>query len=356
MDKPIAARPPVRAFPLARYRFEFCVTRAVRLPDYAGSMLRGVFGRALRQLACMTRQPQCDGCPLSANCPYLAVFAPHSDGPHALQTFSRIPAPYIIEPPAWGARTLPEGSLLDFHMTLVGGALKELPLIVLAWQRALARGIGAGDGTADLLRVLHSPLPAGAPEQAIYRPGAGAIDAHTQTVDAGAQDERPVTQITLCFTTPLRLQQNGHALSPERLTARALLMALIRRASLLSEFHAGAPLLTDFSALAARSAEIGDRRHLLWRDWTRYSSRQRQKMRLGGVLGDWTLAGELAPFIPFLRLGEWLHVGKEATFGMGGYTLRKRPGIDISRNVRKNCETPAQAHEKTAFIPPISTK
>ena len=44
-------------------------------------------------------------------------------------------------------------------------------------------------------------------------------------------------------------------------------------------------------------------------------------MTLGGALGSWTLSGELAPLLPWLRLGEWLHVGKNATLGMGGYRL-----------------------------------
>ena len=63
-------------FPLARYRFEWRATRSMRLPDYAGSMLRGAFGHALRKLACMTKQKECDGCSLIASCPYPAVFAP----------------------------------------------------------------------------------------------------------------------------------------------------------------------------------------------------------------------------------------------------------------------------------------
>ncbi len=45
-----------QSFPAARYRFEWRVTRALRLPDYAGSTLRGAFGHALRKVACMTEQ------------------------------------------------------------------------------------------------------------------------------------------------------------------------------------------------------------------------------------------------------------------------------------------------------------
>ncbi|MBF0142739.1 MAG: CRISPR system precrRNA processing endoribonuclease RAMP protein Cas6 [Magnetococcales bacterium] len=68
-------------------------------------------------------------------------------------------------------------------------------------------------------------------------------------------------------------------------------------------------------------AEIRGRGNLAWRDWTRRSGRQRQLMALGGVVGRWTLSGPLEAFWPFLYLGEWLHVGKNATFGLGGYRL-----------------------------------
>ncbi|HRM21993.1 MAG TPA: hypothetical protein PL031_05560 [Neisseria sp.] len=42
--------------PIARYRFGFALESEMRLPEYAGSTLRGVFGHALRRLACMTRR------------------------------------------------------------------------------------------------------------------------------------------------------------------------------------------------------------------------------------------------------------------------------------------------------------
>jgi CRISPR/Cas system endoribonuclease Cas6 (RAMP superfamily) len=44
-------------------------------------------------------------------------------------------------------------------------------------------------------------------------------------------------------------------------------------------------------------------------------------MSLGGVLGTWTLSGELAAFFPALFLGQWLGTGKETVFGLGRYQL-----------------------------------
>lgn len=307
----------ITTFPLARYRFEWRATSTMRMPDYAGSMLRGAFGHALRQLACMTKQKECDGCPLIASCPYPAIFALVPPAAHSLQKFSQIPVPYIIEPPEWGASQLAEGELFSFHIVLVGRAMKELPLIILAWRRALARGVGPGDGTAELVRVLHCGH---AQETAIYSPESGAIDPHPQEIDvspAGAAPER----VSLQFSTPLRLQRNGNALAPHKLDARTLLMALVRRTSLLSEFHSDRPLVSDFSFLLQACSAVHDEKHLVWRDWTRYSSRQQQKMALGGVVGQWQLDGNLTPFLPFLHLGQWLHVGKEAAFGLGQYTL-----------------------------------
>ena len=50
--------------PHARLRLQAAVDTPLRLPDYAGSTLRGAFGGALRRIACMTHVPTCTGCPL----------------------------------------------------------------------------------------------------------------------------------------------------------------------------------------------------------------------------------------------------------------------------------------------------
>lgn len=309
-----------QTLPLARYRLEWRVTATIRLPDYAGSMLRGAFGHALRQVSCMTRQKDCPGCPLLGTCPYPAIFAPPPPTRHALQQFSAIPAPYVIEPPPWGARVVQPDAPLGFNIVLVGRALAELPLIILAWRRALARGIGPGDGRAELERVVHCAEDG---EQNIHRPDLGTIHPHDATVTLPPMiPTGPGSVATLHFHTPLRLQENGRALPPERLSTRVLLMALVRRMSLLSEFHAQSPEAAHFAALRQATESLGERRQLEWRDWTRYSARQQQKMALGGVMGSWELHGELGNFLPFLKLGQWLHVGKEAVFGLGGYTCQ----------------------------------
>ena len=141
--------------PLARYRFTAVVQQALALPDYAGSLLRGQFGAALRHVACMTRQPTCPGCPLLQSCPYTRIFEaqPPPKGQHTLQDFSQIPNPYIIEPPEPGARLLDADDLLVFHLVLVGQALDQLALVVFALQRALAHGLTRQRVPADLLRV-----------------------------------------------------------------------------------------------------------------------------------------------------------------------------------------------------------
>ncbi len=64
--------------------------------------------------------------------------------------------------------------------------------------------------------------------------------------------------------------------------------------------YAGPPAL-DFSGLTACAERIESWKNLRWRDWTRYSSRQDRQMALGGMVGTWTLKGDLARFLHFLH-------------------------------------------------------
>jgi hypothetical protein len=92
---------------------------------------------------------------------------------------------------------------------------------------------------------------------------------------------------------------------------------------MLTYFHADTPLETDFAALTetARAVSI-DSEELSWYDWTRYSSRQDTTMDMGGLLGRFELDGAvLAPFWPYLWLGQWTHAGKGTSMGLGRYAL-----------------------------------
>lgn len=318
------------ALPIARYRFHARVDDELQLPPYAGSLLRGQFGAALRHLACMTRQPSCSGCPLQSTCPYPRIFEAPPPQAHELQHFSAIPNAYVVEPPspitsAAAAKEHPvlqPGDTLQFHMVLIGHALQQLPLIVIAWQRALHHGLTRARSRAELTEVQW--LDADGAAHTVWTAEHPRVQAHPAVL--ALPPVPPATEsLQLQLHTPLRLQHQGQPLRPQQLSARTLVSAVARRAALVLEFHAGQPQWgTHVPATTALAEQLSDQRELHWFDWKRFSSRQQREMTLGGVLGQWQLQGPataLASAWPWLWLGQWLHVGKNASFGLGGYAL-----------------------------------
>jgi hypothetical protein len=313
---------PLRAgmvLPVARYLFSFRMDDDLRLPEYSGSLLRGQFGAALRRTACMTGARECPPCPLYRTCPYPAIFAAPPLEAHALQRFSEVPNPYVIEPPPLGSRHVAGGDLISLHLVLVGRALDQLPLISYALERAFAHGIGRAKARG---RIEDIAIAGSDGAESVLDVGQSRICAHEYHLVVPELES--VDAITLRITTPLRLQNQGHPIPLKRLKPRTLFTALLRRASLLFELHAGLPgLATDASRLAAAADRLSDARHLEWKDWTRYSSRQDREMTLGGVIGEWKLAGDLRELLLWFWLGQWLHIGKNATMGMGKYLLER---------------------------------
>ena len=299
--------------PIVRYRFDIVLGQTLALPFYAGSLLRGAFGHTLRSSSCLTRAKECKSCPLYQSCLYTNIFEPPARD-HALQKFSSVPSTFVIEPPPLGQQKLSKGETLSFHMVLWGKALEQLPLVILAWQRAVRQGLGRDRITAELMSVCL----VGEQEQTVWQADSQVIAEHCQQVSLA---ESAGESITLLFTTPLRLQNNGRPLHPDGITARALLMTLVRRVSLVGDMHLNLPLVKDSRALSLAADDVTMEHDLHWCDWERYSSRQKQKMALGGVMGRIRLAGNIAPFQEALQLGQWLHVGKNASFGLGHYTL-----------------------------------
>ena len=298
---------------IARLHLTVRAEGALQLPPYAGSMLRGAFGHALLALSPL---PHTDGqpCALHATCPYCQLFAAPPLPGHSLQKFSHMPQPYVIEPPTSGAQRLQAGQTFGCGLVLIGNALGLLPTVLQAWHRALRTGLGAAHTRCTLLDIHDENGTRRLIEKDFV------LSTLITTVPPAPALG---TQATLHFHTPLRLQVQGKPVRAAQLTARDLLIALARRSQLLSDVHLGAaaPQL-DFAALSTLAADITlHSEDLQWFDWGRYSQRQQQEMQLGGLLGSVQLRGDLAPFAELLHQGQWLHVGKNASFGLGGYRM-----------------------------------
>ena len=78
--------------------------------------------------------------------------------------------------------------------------------------------------------------------------------------------------------------------------------------------------LDDQAGASIRGAVVGG----LWERFCTnisYSSRSRQRTPIGGLVGQVTLAGDLAPLRELLVWGSLIHVGKNAVKGDGWYRI-----------------------------------
>jgi CRISPR-associated endoribonuclease Cas6 len=305
--------------PIGRYRLRFEAEESMGFPEYAGSAWRGAFGHALKRAVCVTREPECSACLLYRNCPYPYVFeTPPPTGARKMRRYPAAPHPYVLLPDTEGERHLDQGAQTALGLTLVGHANRLLAYFVHAFATAGEQGLGKGRGRLALVRVEQEPLPGGGAWATIMEQG----DRLEPLAPLNPEPPCVPASVSVHLLTRLRLQYKERYVAPEDLSFSALFGALLRRLSMLSYFHTDTPLETDFAGLTAKAREIGViDADVHWSDWTRYSSRQKRTMELGGLLGKFALAGDLTPFWPYLWLGQFVHAGKNASMGLGGYTL-----------------------------------
>lgn len=312
-------------FKVASYRVELIAgIDGLILPPYKGSTLRGGFGTAFRKITCALRYSTCQECILKYQCPYAYIFetAPPENS-QALRKYENIPRPFILEPPLDTKTEYRPGERLSFGLVLVGRAIDYLPYFILAFQELGEIGIGKGRRPFQLDKVT-AINPIEQVEQEIYRADVGKVYNHNLPVGGSTilqkAGQMQSTQVTLCYETMTRIKHENSFV--RHIEFHMLIRALLRRLSSMLYFHHGLEWDEDFHAIIRKAETITRTKDATrWVDWERYSNRQDTRMRLGGVIGQVVYEGELSNFLPVLLLGELVHVGKAATFGMGKYTI-----------------------------------
>lgn len=295
----------LNGLPLLRLHFAFRTLAPLRLQGYAGSTWHGALGHALAAVA-----------PDAFDCLYRA-----STGDDA-------PRPFALFPHARPAE-IGAGGWLGFSVTLAGSAVALALEVMLGAEHLGERGLGNRQIRLALAGV-GCERADGAVTPVLGSAGVVQAQALAPVELAelgGLWSAVPARRALLRFDTRLRLK-TGNGLLETAPPLRLLLQRLLERVSALQTLYGtGAPLPGELVRdLLHRAEAVELEGHdLRWLEWERTSGRSGQRMPWGGLAGEVAYRGDLAPLLPWLALGEWLHVGAKSTFGLGHYTVLAAP-------------------------------
>jgi hypothetical protein len=285
----------VTTFEFYRFRFHFRSLDAVNFPPGKSSnVVRGAFGTMLRQSA----SPE----------DYARLFEPGIALGKSPSGLADWPRPLVFRAAHLDGLILAEDApfFLDVHVF-------DLRAPVLAQLRAafseLGRcGIGPGRGRAELERVEQLDL-AGKATLVADTPGAPSIVAFQPM-------PHRVERVTVRFLTPTALKAAGGTAG--RPDFEVLFARLRDRLSTLRALYGEGPLEIDFRGMGQRADSVRlSRSALHWERVHRRSGRTGQVHPLGGFTGEVEYEGELAEFLPWLRAGRWVGVGRHTVWGKG---------------------------------------
>lgn len=300
-------------YPPLRYldvQFECSISTPGRLPAYLGSTLRGCLGAHLRNGLCMTRNKDCQICILGSKCIFPRIFNP------AQLEGLPVPPPFCVEPDLSEKTDYKTGDAFTFRLKLFSYGVDYLPFFVQAFRMAGEKGIGnpAGPARFNVEKAICS--------------GNNIYDAELDNLNLPEPEFFPpldvfhanckTSELQLHLLTPLRHKNDNHFSAT--LSFADLLNLILRRirSLYLSEGITWQLEPEIYQKLKEAAVNISiklDQLH--WRDWTRYSSRQDTRMKLGGLAGKVVYQGELSLFHNLARFAQIAHIGKQTSFGLG---------------------------------------
>jgi hypothetical protein len=293
------------------------------LPAYKGSTFRGGFGNVFKKIVCALKKKDCLDCLLKERCIYCYIFeTPPPSNTAIMRKYKTAPHPFVIEPPLERKSIYKPDEQLSFELTLIGRAIDYYPYFIYTFDELGKTGIGKGRGTFELHEVTTSGeiiYTSKNKKLATVQPVELSL-ALPDSFDSSQTSDNMTVKLT--FIAPTRISFDGHLTID--IEFHMLIRTLIRRIALLSYFHCGGdPTQWDFKGIIEMAKQIKTKdSSLRWYDWERYSARQDARMKMGGFIGDITFEGDIEPFMPLIKAGEILHVGKGISFGLGKYKIQ----------------------------------
>jgi hypothetical protein len=304
-------------FEFYRFRFRFHSAGTLYFPPYkSGNIVRGAFGNIFRKLVCIPTCRDAKICDVRSTCPYARVFEPQAacgEGPSGLADW---PRPFVFRASHLDGSTVRQGEAFHFDVHIFDVRDPALAYFVMAFAQLAREGLGPGRARADISAVDQLD-PSGLTIARVFEGERGRMGELTAPIAMDLSDvPGRVEQVRVRFVTPTELK-SGHQVA-ERPEFGILFGRLRDRISTLRTLYGDGPLEIDFRALGQRAAEVRILRCELQRAAVdRLSTRTGQRHFLGGFVGEVEYEGNLDEFMPYLRLGSWVGVGRQTVWGKG---------------------------------------
>jgi len=283
--------------------------RTEGLPEGAASELRastvrGAFGKALREVACVKPSVErCLDCPLADSCPYSYVFETPIGA--AWRQYPYLPHPFVLG----FSRDNPQ----EFTITLIGRGVNYLDPVLAAVEVMGRRGVGRG-------RAKFRPKVFSGDKLVFER---GREVSRPQRVSLGEYALRREArgEIRLKFITMARIVFRGKLL--RSFSREGFIASLARRLRLLNIAHGadGAPPPFRLDELLEGFEVLGNSTYPA--QYEEYSGRQGRVIRFQGFRGEVKLLVKSPLAASLLAAGEVIHVGKGTSYGFGEYEIKE---------------------------------
>lgn len=278
---------------------------------YALFGMRPHFEAAFREVAGCGIGPDrpCRG---GEECPFHQTFSQHlSADPAALRRYQKPALPFAFQVPVLPSPKS-RGITVELGLVLAGSAVNLVAEYITALE-AMLQGPGFGRRLAASLVKTESVGYDGS-RRLIMAPGKELARGLVATLSLDGLRESAVLApdiVTVSVVTPMQIMSAGRPL--RQFSFSPFIRALFRRVSAMAYYYGGSETGLDYKWLAEQSllVECTDS-DFRWVDWGG---------KLGGIVGSGTFRGDLTDFHPFLCAGEYLQVGKGASFGLGRYLL-----------------------------------
>ncbi|MGC8976042.1 MAG: CRISPR system precrRNA processing endoribonuclease RAMP protein Cas6 [Candidatus Ratteibacteria bacterium] len=283
----------------------------ITLSSFKGSTIRGGFGYSFKKSICTQKIKECERCLIFENCLYIKLFEPKI---FDIGKRKEIPRPFVIEYPSDKKTIYKENEKLKFNLILFGNSINFFPYFFISFLNLGNEGIGK-EREKFIIDEISQIYPV---VKKIFKFTSEKIE--IPEIKKVEYKKGNLGKIKLKFITPAKIKHYGKLISiPE---FHMLIKAILRRTYLILKYWCDFDGKIDFNEIIERSKEIKiSKCDLRWYDYERYSTRQKERLKHGGIIGEIEYKGEIGDFLPLLEVGSHIHIGKNTSFGLGHYII-----------------------------------